>query len=60
MWPRQNTSTLLRGIQVIFLTNNVWIIVIMTTILDTETECILRTYRSLALNDTETVSFPER
>ncbi len=62
MMPRQNTctSTLLRGIQVIFLTNNVWIIVIMTTILDTETEYILSPYRSLALNDTETVSFPER
>ncbi len=41
-------------------TTNVWIIVIMTTILDTDTEYILSSYRSLALNDTETVSFPER
>ena len=52
MRPRRDTSTLLGGIQAIFLTNNVWVIVIMTIILDTETKYI-STYRLLVLNHTE-------
>ena len=59
MRPEQNTSTLLGGIQVIFLTKNVRIIVFMTTILGTETEYILSTYRSQAVSDIEIVLFPE-